>query len=520
MTFKISSDNISWALAHINRHGDTDIFPVPVEYKFYNSIKDEVSNRLSEIDLDTREIGPMFKMFSPKHSGGYRAIAQYDPIDSLLLTGFIGEESSKLEMARIPAADKVACAYRIKKEQNGDLFDASKGWKDYQEKSKEIIHLGNITHVVVADIADFYNQISHHRLANVLESSGVDRNKTRTIENIFSAVNGRHHSRGVPIGPSSSIVFAEMCLSDVDQQLLKKGYKFARYVDDYRIFCESEELAGNAIYDLTEYLHVAHRLTLQGNKTYILDVSKFSGAELIDHEEVEAATHIEKINEMLLEKYNPYDEDSKELDDKEKHEALRSAIAELFDLVEKNKPLNIGLARYVLRRSAAKRIRSFYPKLIGSIPFFFPVIKDVFNYIKSVHHESYDVTLSSKVIDTLNAPHLKDVAFCRYWMYDICLNFPNAFSYESILKQMSIEQNSELKDRYLPLFARVYKDKEWVRSKRENWRNQSIWAQRAFVTSISILPEDERNHWLADINCSPEISIALLAKAVRQSPLL
>jgi hypothetical protein len=269
------------------------------------------------------------------------------------------------------------------------------------------------------------------------------------------------------------------------------------------------------MYDLTEYLHIAHRLTLQGNKTGIIKVANFKSEQLIEPEEMEEERLVDIINDMLKEKYVPYDESTEGLDNNEKQDALRKAIVDLFNLVEKNKPLNIGLARYVLRRSANKRMRSIYPDLLKNIEFFFPVMKDVYSYIKKVHNDKYNDLLLASVERVFNLAPWKKFSFCKYWMYEIGLAFPNVFTYHVMEPKLSTETDPFLRDRFRALFALSHNNIGWVRTQRETWENQSIWAQRAFVASIKILPFDERMHWLNSIQSHHDISISLMATAVK-----
>src|SRR5439155_691411 len=124
------------------------------------------------------------------------------------------------------------------------------------------------SHVLVADIADFYNQISRHRLRNALETAGVQPDRAANTENMLSQITTKQ-SRGIPVGPYASIVLAEASLHDVDLFLVGRGRPHLRYVDDFRVFCTSRREANSALHDLSSYLHTAHRLTLQFSKTRI-----------------------------------------------------------------------------------------------------------------------------------------------------------------------------------------------------------------------------------------------------------
>ena len=80
--------------------------------------------------------------------------------------------------------------------------------------------------------------------------------------------------------------------------------------------------------------------------------------------------------------------------------------------------------------------------------------------------------------------------------------------------QLAAQTDASIRDLMLALTATAYRLTEWVRGKKETWSNASIWAQRATVWSGSVLPRDERNHWLQAIRNNPERSIKAVADAV------
>ncbi|HDZ9635102.1 TPA: RNA-directed DNA polymerase, partial [Vibrio cholerae] len=265
---KLKQQSIEWAITHIRRYGDTDIFPVPFEYESIKHSWTTLKNEIANIDIASYEGRPFQRMLIPKQSGGYRVAIQLDPIDTIVYTALAYEAAELVEQSRTPREKKIACSYRVELGSKGELFQKNNGWDDFHGKSQELAQSGRFKLVVTADIADFYNQVGHHRIRNALELSGVDKTRAKNIENLLMNFT-RGQSRGIPIGPSASVIFSETCLSDVDNFLLRKGYTHTRYVDDFRIFCESLEQAHRALHDLTEYLYTAHRLALQTHKTRI-----------------------------------------------------------------------------------------------------------------------------------------------------------------------------------------------------------------------------------------------------------
>ena len=69
---KLNGDSLSWALTHIQRYGDTDLFPVPFEYEVIKAYWTPLLPSLSEFDLANYELSPAIKLMLPKSSTGYR----------------------------------------------------------------------------------------------------------------------------------------------------------------------------------------------------------------------------------------------------------------------------------------------------------------------------------------------------------------------------------------------------------------------------------------------------------------
>ena len=78
-------------------------------------------------------------------------------------------------------------------------------------------------------------------------------------------------THGVLIGPHASNLIAEIILTCVDKELVSKGYKFVRYVDDYRCFAETHERAEEFVQDLDSELY-RYGLMRNQRKTKILSL--------------------------------------------------------------------------------------------------------------------------------------------------------------------------------------------------------------------------------------------------------
>ena len=127
--------------------------------------------------------------------------------------------------------------------------------------------------MLVCDIADFYSRIYHHRIENALKWLKTKPEIVKRIIDILQVFSGTV-SYGLPVGGPASRLLAELALNSVDKLLRGEGIRFCRFVDDYRIFCASQEDAYQRLIFLSEKLF-NEGLSLQKNKTRILTSKEF-----------------------------------------------------------------------------------------------------------------------------------------------------------------------------------------------------------------------------------------------------
>lgn len=508
---QLQEDSLNWAITHIKRFGDTDIFPVPFEYQAIHNQWDLLKDYLLRIDLATHETRAFNRYLVPKPQGGYRVAIQLDPIDTILYTAAIYEVADEIENYRISFDQKVSCSYRVQKDASGQLFKPNTGWDDYQARSQELVDSSEFSYVLIADITDFYNQVGHHRIENALESSGVPPTRARTIERFLGNLTARQ-SRGIPVGPSASILLAEACLSDVDLKLVRGGYVHSRYVDDFRIFCNSQTQAEKALHDLSDYLYTAHRLSLQSHKTKIIDIEEFKDEELFDPEKLEEQSKTQKIAEELsfYGRYSDNETDEQpKIDSEELKKLVRQNLSELFDVCLEKNPLNLGLARYLLRKATQSKTAVLQEQVIYNLQALLPVLRDAMTYLyRTTKTRNYEL-IGSKLIEFLNESHLSFVPYVKLWLvHTLTEKFSTDF--ETPILQLCRSDND---NRYLALMAKKENHLEWVREQKEIWNNYNPWERRAIIWAAPVLPPDERKYWLRSIENAGDKLDYIIAKA-------
>src|SRR5262249_37820252 len=142
---------------------------------------------------------------------------------------------------------------------------------------------------------------------------------------------------------------------DVDNFLRRLNVPFVRYVDDFRIFCRSRKHAIEIRHALSEYLFAVHRLSLESSKSSVQYVARFIKEELSDPEEEEQQAKVDKLTELLnalSEQLGGYSFEEPDEDDEELlSQAEQESFIELFERCVTRPPLQLGLARHLLRKA-------------------------------------------------------------------------------------------------------------------------------------------------------------------------
>ena len=514
VTDTLADASLCWALTHVRRYGDTDIFPTPFEFEIINAYWPTTLAHLRAIDFCNFELSPATKIMVPKASHGYRAATQLDPLDTLIYTAAIYEVAPQIEAYRVPRAQRIDCAYRIEIKPDGQFFQTDSGWGDFHGKTTDLVDSGIYTTVLCADIADFYNQVSHHRVQNALANAGVAEVRSKNIEQFLSRLNSLHHSKGVPVGSWASIPLAEACLTDVDLALQRKGYIHCRYVDDFRVFCRDDHDAARASHDLSEYLFKAHRLSLQGGKTKEWGLGDFVSEELIDPEQMEIRSKQEKLSSFVRDLDIPYgavDIEDILIGREEEQAFVLETLRDLFDRSMDGGRLRLGLARYVLRRATQLKSRVFLDSFLKNIELFLPVLRDGISFLVKVSDPKNPEQIGVVLRGLLASSKYRHLPFVQLWVLEAFFQKP-AFCRADEALRFAEACDPIIRDRVSALIAKAYNIRDWVRERKETWMNYGPWAQRALLWSSTVLPKDERGHWLKSAHGHPLFLTQAVAK--------
>lgn len=266
----VSRSSLELAVRNVAEHGDTDVFPYPLENHWFHDATDAVVGLLEELDSNfddwLRNYPIVFsKLLTGVGYVGFRAATQVDPIWNAYLLALVLEIAPAIETVRIAPEKDIVFSYRYRPSPDRyTLFDPDLGWASYH---RHILGTaGTFELVVSTDISDFYARVYHHRLENALKHASTN---TEAVGRIMSLLGwlSSGTSYGLPVGGHAGRILAELLLNRTDHLLNSSGVRFARFVDDYTIFANTREEAQGQLVLLSNVLMANEGLTLSRSKT-------------------------------------------------------------------------------------------------------------------------------------------------------------------------------------------------------------------------------------------------------------
>jgi len=303
--------------------------------EIYGSNLDRHLERLSEAII-SGEFKPQrpFKYYEPKASKTHRTKSVLSIDDALVYQAI---------------ANKVATAnYKKLTENNRSVFgsvlhpEVEKGIELLKDSDAEFyffqyyiplynkfinsvnteIENTNIRFKLETDITGFFDCIPHSKLLMTLHKFGVEPEILDLLSDCLNIYSGTKESVtpgvGIPQGPAPSFFFANVFMNDLDYLITQKGYTYFRYMDDIRIYEETEEKLTDVLVEIDNFLK-GRALSLNTKKTSIEEIinrekEKFSllagyGTEFEEYWSKESGDEKQKFH--YLTEQNPDNEQEK-----------------------------------------------------------------------------------------------------------------------------------------------------------------------------------------------------------------
>lgn len=515
LTLKKSS--LDWALTHAPKQGDTDVFPFPFEYHALQHDWSNVRPQLEEIDVLKWDVRPHRTLLSPKGRRGFRVITQLDPLDFIIFTALVREIGADLEASRIPVSDEVIFSYRFAPDSDGYLFDKAVGYRAFLDQTERILNdNAEFSYVAMTDIADFYQRIYHHRLKNALHVSTTKTSHVKAIGRLLSGWNGTE-TFGIPVGNAPSRMLAEITIADVDEALLARGIRFIRFNDDYRIFTESYAEAYRHLAFLADVLYRNHGLTLQPQKTDILEEDVFRERHLPSPEDREFDSLQEKFRELVreLDLAEEYDDINYDDLDPEQQKLVGSLnLAELFrkELGLSREP-DIHLLRFSLRRLGQLGDSGLLEEVFCQLDSLHHIFPDVMRYLANLRHlpGADRAEIGKRIIGLLDDSIVSELDYHRMWALDLFTRSREWDSEGKFMRLFVAARDDHSKRKLILAMARAGQ-RNWFQSQWRNLFDYAPWCRRALLAGGSCMPSDARKHWYNSV----ESRLDLLERAVMQ----
>jgi Reverse transcriptase (RNA-dependent DNA polymerase) len=489
------------AITNVYRHGDTDIFPFPIENRIFSDKLADVVALLSQtheaFDVEFAQNAPIdIRELSPVGPNGFRSASQLDPYWNAFLLGEVLSIAEQIESARI--STQVVYSYRLNTDTflSGDIFRTDISWSHFFHDSRELSN--DFEFVLVCDIADCYGRISHHKLENALRLLNIDHKTQKSILKYLSYTTGTKSS-GLPVGGPAARLLAEIALNSVDRLLQNSGLIFKRYADDFHIFCQSKPDAYKALLLLSETLE-NDSLILQRSKTRIMSRAEFiSQADLILGERGATETPVRRLMSLSL-RYDPYSKNAEA-----NYEHLREELSRI-DIISL---LNEQLSRTQIHLATTKRIVSALVHLDEDSQF--GAAASMLNNMHLLHPIASNVFITiSRIFQGLSATHKDQICEQIRDLYESgheAMSIPLHVAYanriigqnknqenESYLHRCFEREQSPMIRRDIFLIFANWQNFPWLSIRLRRFSSLSEWERRAAILA-SFYMMDEGKHW-------------------------
>jgi Reverse transcriptase (RNA-dependent DNA polymerase) len=512
----LSPAALEWAIRSIEKRADTDLFPRPIELRVLALNIPASLRELETVDISSHQPVAPRRFIVPKDDLSYRAATQLDPLDSLILTALMYTYGSQIEARRRPIAEKSVFSYRFSLSDTGELYASSNAWNAFWSHCFEVSK--QYKTVLVADIADFYNQIYHHTIQNQLNEAGWPNQATKWVLRLLETISAKV-SRGIPVGPHASHLLAEASLIPVDNSLAARGLTFCRFVDDIVIFAEDDTGARTALLQLAEILDKQQRLHLQNGKTRVLPRNAFQELcrDMIEDRPInDLEAHLLKIIQKYSEG-NPYATVLlSELSDEELKAFSPDIIEKILKGYVDSQPPDFVRLRWFLRRITQVGHPSAIEYCLRQFERLTPATSDICQYLlavaasDSVAEFKWD-SIGARILQLLESPL---ISANEYFQLSLLSLFSRVLQLDHVPSLLNrYKSSSPALRREIILVAAETEQGDWLRELKEDITAMDPWSRRALVYAARCLPAEERKFFLRYVPVDSQLIRCLITRA-------
>jgi hypothetical protein len=230
------------AMTSVFHDARDDFAPDAMRYEDLKTYRVEVA-RIIDCERPAYRLTSGLAVEIPKGSGKIRKTVVLDPYDRIVLQGLIQPHAEVIDHALVEEA--IVPGYRWDPERKTFLKDAGKQHSVFRDVQLEAYQSGYQV-CLIADVRSYYDYIQIDRLTNQLLELGVPQETVQNINQLFKFFSG-DSPNGIPQNLEACSLLANLYLSPVDRLMLAAGFRYSRWMDDFRIFVCSFDEATRAI---------------------------------------------------------------------------------------------------------------------------------------------------------------------------------------------------------------------------------------------------------------------------------
>ena len=128
---------------------------------------------------------------------------------------------------------------------------------------------------VDVDLSKFFDRVNHDLLMSLLGRKVRDKRVLRLIKRYLRAgfIDNQffHESRvGLPQGGPLSPLLSNVMLDPLDNELERRGHRFARYADDFTILVSSQRAGERILHSISQFLQNRLKLVVNTTKSHVV----------------------------------------------------------------------------------------------------------------------------------------------------------------------------------------------------------------------------------------------------------